>query len=198
MSLDQQTLGILSVIIGFCGYLPYLWGLHQRKLKPHVFTWFLWAILMLIAFVCQRVSGGGAGIWVTALSAFMCLLISIVALFHGEKNITRSDWMTFIAGMSTIPIWLVTNTPLWSMALIIIIEFLATYPTARKSWMKPQQESPLTYLFALTKFILSALAMKDINWITMSYPIALVLMNLGLIMLIMLRRYALEGRFNWD
>ena len=42
------------------------------------------------------------------------------------------------------------------------------------------------------------MAMQDFNWITLSYPLALAAMNVGLVVLIMGRRMALEGRFNWD
>jgi len=195
---DKQFLGALSVVIGLCGYVPYLRGLYRRKFRPHVFTWFLWGLLMFIAFAAQIAGGGGAGTWVTGISAAMCTFVAVVACFHGEKNITRSDWITFIAGLMTVPLWLITDTPLWSMILIILIELLATWPTARKSWMKPQQESPLAYLMAGIKFIPSALAMRDFNFITLSYPVALVAMNAALILLIMGRRYALERRFNWD
>jgi hypothetical protein len=198
MLFEKEFIGTLSVVIGFCGYIPYLFGLYRRKLKPHIFTWLLWGLLMVVAFAGQIASGGGPGSWVTGISGFMCLLIAVISFFHGEKNITRSDWVTFIAGISTIPLWIVTNTPLWSMLLIILIEFLATWPTARKSWMQPQQESPLSYLIAIIKFVLSAYAMADFNWITMSYPIALIVMNLGLVILIMMRRYSLDKRLNWD
>jgi len=196
--LDKEILGALSVAIGVCGYIPYLIGLWRKKLKPHVFTWFLWGLLMWIAFAGQIAGGGGAGTWVTGFSAFMCTFVSVIAFFHGEKNITRSDWVTFAASLMTIPLWLATDTPLWSMLLIIVIEFLATWPTARKSWMKPQEESPLSYLLAGVKFAPSALAMEEFNFITLSYPVALVFINLALIALIMGRRYALEGRLNWD
>lgn len=180
------------------GYVPYLIGLYRRKFKPHVFTWFLWGVLMLIAFAGQIAGEGGAGTWITGFSAFMCLFISAIAFFHGERDITRSDWITFVAGLATIPVWWMTDTPLWSMLLIIIIEFLATWPTLRKSWSKPQQESPVTYMLAGIKFIPSAFAMQDYNFITLSYPVALVLMNTILIAVIMSRRYVLDGVFNWD
>jgi len=198
ITLSKEILGSISVAIGVIGYAPYLYGLYKQKLKPHVFTWFIWGILMIIAFAAQWTSGGGAGTWITGFSALMCLVIAGIAFFNGEKNITRSDWITFVLGLATVPLWAITNTPLWSMILIILIGCMANWPTARKSWMKPQEESPLSYVFTVLKFVTSAMAMQDFNWITLSYPLALAAMNVGLVVLIMGRRMALEGRFNWD
>jgi hypothetical protein len=195
---DKQFLGLLSLAIGLIGYLPYLYGLYRGKLRPHIFTWFLWGLLMVIAFAGQISGDGGIGTWVTGFSAFMCFFISAIAFSHGENDITRSDWITFGAGLTTIPLWLVTKNPFWSMLVIIVIEFFATWPTARKSWMKPQQESPTTYFLAGVKFIPSILAMQKFNLITLGYPVALVLINLGLVSLLLCRRYILDGRLNWN
>ena len=54
-------LGLASVIIGFVGYVPYLWGMYQGKVRPHAFTWLLWGLLTAIAYAAQLSDHAGAG-----------------------------------------------------------------------------------------------------------------------------------------
>lgn len=195
----KEWIGAISIAVGAIGYIPALVGLYRRTFKPHVFTWMLCGLLMGIVFAGQWSDGGGAGMWVTGFSALMCSGIATAAYFlRHEIDITKSDWITFMLGLLTIPLWALTDTPLWSMLLIIPIEALAFWPTARKSWHQPQSESPLTYLIATLKFAIAIPALENFSWITLSYPVALVILHGAIIGIIMLRRYQITGRLNWN
>jgi len=73
------------------GYSFYFRDIFAGKTKPHAYSWLVWATLTGVAFAGQITNGGGAGAWVTFVTAFISGIIFILALQRGEKNITHSD-----------------------------------------------------------------------------------------------------------
>jgi len=190
--LSHETLAVIAIILTLAGYFQYFRTMFAGKTKPHMFSWLIWATLTAIAYFAQVSDGAGPGSWVTGLSAGISFFIAGYAFFYGEKTITRGDWLTFIAAIAAIPVWLITDNPLWSVIIITIIDALGFYPTFRKSWMKPYDETMFHYIMAGTKFILATMALSNVTIITALYPLSLVLMNFVFVALLIVRRRALQ------
>lgn len=190
--LSKEVLGWISV--GFCalGYVPYTWMVLKRRLKPHGFSWFIWGSVCVIVFAAQSVKSAGPGAWATAASGFFCLLFAAMSLRYGEKDITRSDWITFITALCSIPLWYVTKNPLWSVVLLSLIDMLACYPTIRKSWGNPHQESAYSFTVQNIKFVFALFAIEHFTMTTALFPVCAILGNSSIIATILLRRYALR------
>ncbi|MFH1159283.1 MAG: hypothetical protein V1721_10475 [Pseudomonadota bacterium] len=189
----SEILGLFSLLIGVVSYVPYLRTILSGKTKPHAFSWFVWALLMAIAFFAQDTGGAGPGAWATGLSAIVAFIIVAFALFKGEKQITRSDWITFIGALSAIPVWYATKDPLYAVILITVIDALGFYPTYRKSWNKPQEEPPLPWTLGAFKYVVALFALEKFNWTTALYPASLVLMNGVFAVMIVWRKRVLSS-----
>ncbi len=181
-------LGCIGIIMTIAAHIPYLLQTIKGTNKPHIFTWIIWTVLTLIASAVQYVGGAGAGAWVTAVTGLICVVITVFAFKNGEKNITRSDWVMFIAGLMAIPLWALTNSPLWSIILITAIDCSAFYPTFRKSWHKPQEENSFMYGFNVPRHVVSIMSISSFNMLTVLYPAALLAMNLVMYAMLKLRR----------
>ena len=155
-----------------------------------MFSWLIWATLTAIAYFAQISDNAGAGSWITALTAAISFFIFFFAIFKGEKNITKGDWLTFIAALSAIPVWMITDNPLWSVIIITVIDALGFYPTVRKSWDKPEEENMFHYFMAGLKFVLAVMALDNFSIITALYPLSLVFMNFAFIALVFVRKRA--------
>ncbi len=190
--LSKESIAIVAVILTLVGYSQYFKNIFSGKTKPHAFSWLIWASLTGIAYFAQISDGAGPGAWVTGLTAVISFIIVGFALFKGENNITRSDWFTFIAALSAIPAWLITNDALLSVIIITAIDALGFYPTFRKSWMKPFEETAIHYFLAGVKFLLAVIALENYTVITVLYPFSLVVMNALFVMLLLIRRNALK------
>lgn len=186
--LDKELWGVLSTLSGLMGLAIYLYSIKVGESKPHFFSWFVWALLMLIAFFAQISDGAGAGAWVIGVSGFCCLAISIYALFKGEKNITRSDWLAFISALTAIPIWYVTKNPLYAVILVSLIDLAAFFPTFRKSWSKPLEESLLTYTICAVTYAMSIVALENFSFTTVLYPATLIVANTSFVTMLLIRR----------
>jgi hypothetical protein len=187
----KTGIAVIGLVLSVINYIPYLLDIFRRKTKPHMFTWCIWGILTGVAAFGQIADHAGPGAWITLFSACACMLIAVLAIHFGEKNITRGDMISFVAALMTIPLWLVTKTPLYSMILVTLIDGLAFYPTIRKSWHKPQEETVSAYAMAGIKFFLSLLALENYTVITTLYPVLLVFLNAGFVIFLLARRRTL-------
>lgn len=183
---------LLLTIAGFAvciiSYAMYVRAVFLHGVKPHLFSWTLFSILGAIGFCAQYSADAGPGMWITAIGTAGNMLTAAIALKRGEKDFTRSDWFFFVAALAAIPVWLLTDTPLYAVLMICVIDAMAMFPTFRKSWMKPWDENATAYGLAAMQFLFSVLAMETVNIITALYPLVIVGLNASLIIELVYRR----------
>jgi hypothetical protein len=69
-------LGLLPALIGVVSYAFYVRDILKGRTKPDGASWLIWGVLATIAFAAQFLSGGGAGAWITAFTALVCIAIA--------------------------------------------------------------------------------------------------------------------------
>ncbi len=189
---SKELLGVLSIVCAIVSMSGYFWSIYKRRTKPHVFSWLVWGIVMSVVFFAQFNQGGGAGAWVTGFSAFIQFVVAGLAVFIGEKNITRGDWLAFIGALATIPLWYATKDPLSAVLLATAIDAFAYYPTFRKSWLKPYEENWFAYVVGALQWVPAMLALGSYSVTTMIYPACITTINLSLAGMLLVRRVALK------
>src|SRR5262249_3952086 len=140
----------------------------------------------------QLADRAGAGSWATGLSAAFCLGISILAVFRGERHITRGDRVALAATFLAIPLWAVTSDPLWSVLLVTGIDAVAYYPTFRKSYAKPDEELAFKYVLTVVRYLFSLLALDRFTLVTSVYQLVSIVMELALVVMLLWRRAVLR------
>ena len=186
--MNQDVIGVVAALIGIYAFFPYLRDIFRGKTHPHIFTWTVWTLLMLIGFTAQITEGAGPGAWATGAFGLLNLSVVILALKYGEKSITRSDWIMLSLSLLAIPLWILTKSPLWSVILISVIDVIAFLPTFRKSWTKPHEETLETYLLVSLSVLLSFAALHAVTLTTVLYPATLLGVNLVFVTLALIRR----------
>lgn len=182
------ALAIIAVAMTLVGYFYYFKDIFAGKTKPHAFTWLVWASLTAIAFAGQISDDGGAGAYITLVTAFVSFVIFSLALFKGEKDITRSDWLSLGGAAAALLLWFFTSNPLSAVILITLVDFLGFVPTIRKSIHKPHEETLISYVLAGLKFILAIIALDNYSAVTVLYPASLVFANLLFVLLLISKR----------
>jgi len=185
---NKELLGGLSLIICAAGNVVYIRSILQGKTKPHAFSWAVWALLSLMVFYAQYIKGAGAGAWVTGLITVLNIAIAVLALKYGEKDIRRSDWVSFICALLVVPVWYVTDDPLLAVIIIIIIDAFGYYPTFRKCFYNPYQENMTLYVTGGLQVPFSLLAMGEYSLVNILYPLSLVIGNTALIIMVLYMR----------
>lgn len=181
-----------SIALGSAAYIIYLHGMWRRKIMPHAFSWLVGALMTWIAFAAQVADGAGPGMWTNLFTALMCSIIGALALPYGERNITRSDWIALIACGFAILLWALTNDPTWSVILVVAIDIFSVYPTIRKTYHKPYEESALTAGLNGLKFVCGFFALENYSIASALYLASNVVLIGGLCVFILWRRWQLR------
>jgi hypothetical protein len=189
----QHIVAVIGTLLTIYGYIAYFQGMLRGELKPHGFSWFIWAMLTATGFAAQIWGGGGWGAAIMGATALACLTISLLSIRYGERGITRSDWVAFIIGLSAIPLWMITDSPAASVVILAMADAIGYWPSIRKTWARPYQEGALVFVVAVAKNILALMAMDDLNWVTSFYPFALIFINAAFVAMILLRRRSVKA-----
>jgi len=170
---------VVGIFLTLIGYSAYIYSIFKGTTRPHPFSWSIWGILTAIGFLAQLSDNAGPGAWITGLSALIIFFIAALGyLKRSDIDITKKDWVTFILAIAVIPLWLITETPLYSVIIITVIDAIAFYPTFAKTWRNPEQELAFEHAMAAAKFTLSIMALNNYSTITVLYPLSLVVMNI--------------------
>jgi uncharacterized protein with PQ loop repeat len=190
----QVVLGIIAVIIGFLGYIPYFRDIIKRQIKPHAFSWFIWGLLQVLVFFASTSRGGGAGAWTIAAGALLCLTIFVISIFRGEKDITMLDKASLVVALLGIALWVVTTDPVWSVIIATGVDIVGFVPTFRKAYKKPHEDSVTVFGLSSFSFFISLFALHLVNITTFLYPASLVASNAVFVVMVLLRRKALTAK----
>lgn len=193
----KTIFGILSIVVNFIGYIPYFKDILKRRTKPHIFTWLVWSVLSSIGFAVQLTNDAGAGSWVMGFTALATLLIFFLSLKNGEKHIVRADWLSLTFAAIALVLWFVTKDPLISIILTTLVDVIGGFfPTFRKSYHKPFEETISLYVTYAIAWLLSLAALEKIDLINIFAPIVFIGVNASLVLFLVVRRRALENTQN--
>ncbi len=177
------------------GYLPYIRDTFSWHTKPHVYTWFIRFLLTALSYFIQDAHGWWAGAWVTWLTAAIAGVIFILSLFWWEKHFSRGDSITLTLALLCLWVRFFLENDLRSLLLIILIESLWFYPTFRKSWYKPHEETASAYFIAWFRSLLSLFALNSVTLLTILYPVFLMVICTSLWAVLIIRRKQLKDTY---
>lgn len=184
----KEVLGLISVLIAFIGYVPYLRDTFAGRTRPHVVSWFLWTTVSFLAFGLQWSKGAGAGSYANFAMGVICLILFFASLKQGTKEVKPVDVVFFIMAIVATFLWLVVHQPVWSIILVVLIDIFSFTPTFIKSWSKPWEETLLTWLLNTFRQVLVLLSLQQVNIVTALFPAYAFLANAIFCILLMVRR----------
>lgn len=186
--------GLLSVLLAAVSYSFYLKDIFAGRTKPHAVTWLVWAFLNGFIFLQQMTNEGGAGAWVTGAAAIVSLCIFILSFKHGERHITRLDWLCLAIVGLIIVLWTQRVSEEVTVVLACVVFLLGFIPTFRKAYKKPHQETLATFGLNSAKFLISLLALQSLTIVTGLYPLFLGVLNGCFAIYLVFRRYKMHTR----
>ena len=193
MSYEATVAGI-AIAITFAAFVPYIRAIVAGKTRPHVFSWVIWGATTFVVFLAQVEGQGGVGAWPIGVSGAITLFIAILAFVkRADVTISKSDWLFFIAAMSSLPLWYATADPLWAVVVLTTVDVLGFGPTVRKAYSAPHSESQLFFgLFALRN-VLVIMALERYSATTVLFPAVIAVACMMLVIMIAYRRRVLRN-----
>ena len=188
-------MGLLSVALAIASFVPYIAGIRNDTVKPHVFSWLIWTISTAVVFSAQVVADGGAGAWSTGVSGAMTACVTWLAWsLHRDIHITRADWFFLWAALASLPLWYLTADPLWAVVILTTIDVLGFGPTMRKLYHHPYEESMWFYVLFAVRSAVSIPALASLSLTTLLFPAAMVVSCFILCVLLLWRRQVIPRK----
>ncbi len=184
----------MATILVFLGYIPYLRDIVKGKTKPHIYSWFLWCFVTLIAFALQYTAGAGSGSFVTLAAALMCIAVITMGFVHKSTiKIVFIDSVFLVLALGAVGLWLIAKQPILSTILVTLIDVFGFLPTIRKSWNKPFTETLSFYFLNTLRFLLAIFSLQQYSVVTALYPISWMLINFVFAWMLIVRRKAVKA-----
>lgn len=185
----KPLLAGVAMLLTIAAFLPYFRGILAGRLKPHVFTWLIWAIVTVVVFIAQYQAHGGAGAWAIGFSAALTVGVLVIAtLKRADTAIHRIDWLFLLAALAGLALWQLTDDPVWTVAVLTGVDLLGFGPTVRKAYHQPHSESIQFFGLFMVRNLLVVLALATYSWTTVLFPAAIAIGCALLMGLIAVRR----------
>ena len=193
------VLGIGSAILNFIGFVPYVRAIVRGTTKPERASWWIWTILMLIAFAAQAAAGATWSLFLTGALFVGDLVIALLSLRHGYGRFKPIDFMSLAVAALGISLWKLTDSPLAALIVIVGVDFLGNWLTLLKSWRAPYTENIITWVFMSAAAIAGALSVGSFGTAKIIFPAYIAIANCITASAIIYRRHwrkqrALAGR----
>lgn len=191
--MEKSLPAFVAAVLTLIAFVPYGRAILNGSTKPHVFSWVIWGLVTVLAFLAQLAKGGGLGAWVVGLSGVLSVTIAIVAWAkRADVGITRIDWCFLACALLSLPCWFFTRDALWAVVVLTMVDVLGFGPTVGKVWRRPHSESLgfFALFFARNLFVIGAL--ENYSLATVLFPAAIGAVCLVVMTLIVVRRRQLR------
>lgn len=185
----KLILSSIAIILTFYSFFPYITSILAGKIKPHVFSWIIWALTTFIVFLAQLSDNGGAGAWPVGISGTITFYIAFLAYMkRGDIQITRSDWIFLTMALLAIPVWVLTDNALFAVIILTSIDLIGFLPTMRKAYFFPHDEQLRLFILSFIRYIIAACALEHYSLITLLFPVSVATMCIIVITMVTIRR----------
>ncbi len=187
--MSKSIVSGIAVIITFIAFYPYLKAILTNKIRPHFFSWIIWGVTTLIAFLGQVAGEGGIGAISIGLSAILTFYIAFLTFSRrGDLSVRTLDWVYLILAALAIPVWLITSDPLWAVVIMTVIDMLGFGPTFRNAYEHPSHEDPVFYLVFSFRNLLVIYALETYSVTTILFPAAISVAGVIVAVIVLVRR----------
>lgn len=190
----QEILGLTSGFLVAFSAIPYIRDILLLKTKPERATWFIWSVLLSIAFFAQLSKGAEWSLLLTAGDFTAVFIVFVLSIKYGVGGTTRFDVWTLIGAGIGLILWYLTDEALIALCITIFIDFLAGLLTITKTYRDPYSETFLTYMMCSFGAILSIFSIEEVSFSLLVFPIWIFAINFSIGMTIILgkRRFVLQ------
>lgn len=185
----KELLSAAAIVLTIMAFFPYVRDILTGAIRPHVFSWVIWGATTFVVFLAQLEGRGGVGAWPIGVSGGITIGIAILAYVkRADIAITTTDWLFFVAALSSLPLWALTSDPLWAVVVLTVVDLLGFGPTIRKAYHRPRSESVLFYALFATRNLLVVAALENYTVTTVLFPAVIAAACLALVALLTVRR----------
>lgn len=183
MSVSNPFLLISNILVLFA-YIVYIIAIFRGKAKPHRTTRFVLLLITGLAAFSLFAQGNQVAVWLAGISALMSSIIFVLTLKYGMGGWERIDLLCLGIALIGIIIWRITNNPILALFSAILADFVGLVPTLIKTYHHPHTEVWTFFTLGGLGALCNLLAVQVWTVDEIAYPLYLVVVNIGLVLLI--------------
>lgn len=184
--------GLLAALISASNMVYYISETIKGKVKPHAYSWLIWALTALVAFIGQLEGNAGYSTIFTGWMVISCSMITIIGLIKFRAVIKHKDIIYLILCGFALVLMPFVGTALYSVIIICIVDAMGVLPTIQKSWNDPYNEKAISFSLFVVTNMLSFLAIDQYNFLSVAFPATVMTACACVVVLLILRRHILK------
>jgi hypothetical protein len=186
----HTLLAIAGAAVNFVACLSYVRAVLKGEATPNRVTWFLWALVPLIAGAAQLRAGVGISTLVV-LSVGLgpaCIVLASFFAKTGSWQLGPFDYACGACSLAALALWAVTGDPVGAIVLSIVADAAAALPTLRKAWLAPASENRFAYLISFVGMVLGILSVREATFSAYAFNAYLLVASGALVLILYLPR----------
>lgn len=183
-----EIFGYISGVLFILSAIPYIKSILKGNTRPQRITWLIWTILVFIAFFSQLAKGATWSLLLTAGDAITIIIVFIFSIKYGVGGFKKLDILSLIGAGISLLLWYFTSEPATALFLVILIDLIGANLTIIKTWKNPETENWVGWAMCGVGGFFGILAVGNFNFILLSYPLYICLINSIMAIIILTRK----------
>lgn len=172
-----QVLAAISVVFFLLAAPPYVIDTLQGKTRPERATWFVFAVLGIIAFVSQVELGATWSLVFSGIDTLGSMVVLGLSLKYGVGGWTRLDRVALTIAAGGVAIALFAHQPVIALLGNILADISGTVLTVYKTFRAPNSETTISWALTGTSALMGALSVGSLNIGLLLYPVYIMFAN---------------------
>jgi hypothetical protein len=178
-------MNILSSILFFAAFLPYIWAIVNHQTVPSPVSWAIWASVDMLALQAMRkekapigqLTGAVCGAWV----------ITALAIVFGKPTMGSIEWVSIVGAVLGITLWQWKGKAVLAIVCSQLAVFIGAFPTFANGYNNPSQENPLAWSVWFVSCVFALFAIKKWNLAEALQPITFTTIETVMVILVVIR-----------
>ncbi len=182
------AIGIIGGAIAFLSNVPYIRDTLRGVTQPHRVTWFIFLILNLIYFVNNLAAGATNSMWLVSGFVVASATVSALSVRHGVGGSDKLDILILIGAVVGVIIWLLLDSPVYSIVANLFVASIAIVPTFKKAYLQPWSETKSKWYLNSLGSALAAISVGSFDIALLLLPVYSAIASGALFVIIQTRR----------
>lgn len=142
-----------------------------ERARPSRVTYWIWTAVQGLLAAGYIATGEVSAAGISAIYALCFLLIAILSVRYGYGAWEKTDTYSLIGVFAAIPLWMVSESLIAVMALMLLVDFLGAYWMVKKTWEAPWTTSRMAWTLAALASLMNFGAVKEWGFEDVGYNV---------------------------
>jgi hypothetical protein len=186
----RKLLNILSGILFFSAFLPYIWAIIHHQTVPSPVSWAIWASVDTLALIAMKKEKATSGMLTGAVAG--AWVITLLAIIFGKPTVEMTEWISIAIAAIGILLWRTTGNAILVIVCAQVATLAGGIPTIAHGYSHPAQEDPIAWSIWWLGCIVGLFAIEKWNLANALQPLVFTTIETSMVILVVIRPHLLS------